>query len=181
MLRSKATLLATTAALAAIISGGAAAASADSGATGATGTTGTTGTTGATGATATIVVNGAGFDTVDASTPTATMQTDYLGALESALTDAHTKAAALAAAVGDTLGAAQNITEQSNDSNGCSGGPMVFARGSAPTPAVAGPTSKKSHHHSKTRKTTAQIADVATSSTCTIEADVTVTYAMSPS
>lgn len=182
MLHSKATLLATAAALAGAISGGVAAASADttgaSGASGASGATGTIGSTGATGTAATITVNGAGFATLDSTAALTVMQSDYLGALTSALGDAHAKAAALAAAVGDTIGAVTNITEQSNDSYGCAG-PVNFAAGGvargAPTPAT--PTSHKSHGH-KPKKATARIVDDTTTS-CTIEADVTVTYSMS--
>jgi hypothetical protein len=184
MLRSKATLLATAAALAATVSGGITAANADttgaSGATGATGTTGTTGATGTTAPAATITINGAGYATVDSNAPTATMQSDYLGALESALGDAHAKAAALAADAGDTLGPVENITEQSNDSYGCSG-PVAFGRASSSVrpPSPAGPAGKKHHRHRKAVKpTVARIADE-TPSSCTVEADVTVTYALS--
>ncbi len=188
MLRSKATLLVTTAALAAMISGGIAAANADTGGgatstegtTGASGATGTTGTTGATGPAATITINGAGFANVDPNAPTATMQSDYLGALESALGDAHTKAVAIAAAAGEALGAVQNITEQSTDSEGCSG-PVAFSvAGSAShAPSAAGPPAKKHRRHHKAPKATARIADESTSS-CGLEADVTVTYALLP-
>jgi hypothetical protein len=48
-------------------------------------------------------------------------------------------------------------------------------------PAVSpGSPKKKTPHGSKPKKATAQIAAVTTSSSCTIEADITVTYAMSP-
>ena len=183
MLRSKATLLATAAALAGAISGGVAAASADttgaSGASGATGATGSTGSVAAAGVAATITVNGAGFATVNTTDPVTVMQTDYMGALTSALGDAHTKAAALAGAVGDTLGPVTTITEQSNDGYGCAG-PVNFAAGGVArgAPAPAGPATHKSHGHTKPHKATARIADD-TTSTCTIEADVTVTYSMS--
>ena len=54
---------------------------------------------------------------------------------------------------------------------------VLFAKG-APSSAPA-PGKKHKHHGSKTKNATARIADT-TASTCTIEADVTVTYAMAP-
>jgi uncharacterized protein YggE len=150
------------------------------GTSGASGSTGTTGATGATSAAATITVNGAGFATIDSNAPSATVQADYLDALESAVVDAHTKASALAAEVGGTLGAVQNLTEQTSDSDGCSG-PAVFgasgvAKRSQPVPAP----SRKPHNRGKTRKAKARAADAGPTA-CSLEADVTVTYAMSAS
>lgn len=181
MPRPTAVLLAALACLGGVVSGTIAAAQADTGSTGSTGSTastGTTGSTGSTGAPATITVNGAGFATVDSSAPIATFQTDYLGALSAAVTDAHTKAGALATQVGDTLGAVQSVTEQSNDSGGCNGGPVMFAAtpGAARSTGSGAPTTHKPKH--KHHKATARMAD-ATSQTCTLEADVTVTYSMS--
>jgi hypothetical protein len=180
MHRPNAALLAALACLGGTISGTIAAAQADTGTTGSTGataSTGTTGTTGSTGAPATITVNGAGFATVGSSAPTATFQTDYLAALSAAVTDAQTKAGALATQVGDSLGPVQSITEQSNDNSGCDG-PVMFAA----TPGVArgAPSTAPKPHKPKHKdhKATARIADD-TSQTCTIEADVTVTYSMS--
>jgi len=176
MIRTKAAL-AVAACLAGVVSGSIAGAQAD------TGSTGSTGTTGATSATAaTITVNGAGTLTVDSSAPRATVQASYLTALGGALTDAHTKASALAAQIGDTLGAVENITEQSNDI-GCTG--VMFAAGTARGAPVPTVSPKKKHHSSKPKAATLALpavvraADVTTSS-CTLEADVTVTYAMAP-
>jgi hypothetical protein len=195
MIRSRATLLATATALVAIVAGGIAAANADTGAsgasgtigasttsgnTGATGVTNTTGATGTTGAAATITVNGAGFATIDPNAPAATVQAAYLDALESAVTDAHRKAAAVAAAVGNTLGTVQNITEQTNDSDGCTGPVMYRASGAAKHRPATGMPSRRARGHRKSRKATARIADAATNA-CTLEADVTLTYAMSAS
>jgi hypothetical protein len=123
------------------------------------------------------------------------MHASYLAGLASAVSDAQAKASALAAQVGDSLGAVENITEQSND-DGCSG--VVFAAGTAkgaPVPVASpGTTSKKkSHGKPKPKAGTlerataatlaipaiARIADDSVTS-CTIEADVTVTYAMAP-
>jgi uncharacterized protein YggE len=207
MIRTKAAL-AVVACMAGVVSGSIAGAQADSSATGATGTTG------ASGAPATITVNGSGAATIDSSISGSAAQTVYLTALGDALSDAHTHATTLAGAVGDTLGAVENITEQSNDGSPCSG--VMFAAGTAksgaPVPAVSPGTSKKKHH-SKPKATAmiatpmsasgtgaaagaistpagvgatvtmpaiARIADVVSTS-CAIEASVTVTYAMSPS
>ncbi len=183
MIPSKAAL-AIAACLAGVVSGSIAAAQADTSSTGATGTTGTTGTP------ATITVNGAAPATADSNDTTATVEASYLAALGNALTDAHTKAAALASAVGDTLGSVENITEQSSDNGGLCYG-QVFARAGtssgAPVPAVSPGSKKKKKSHPSVKKAStlaipaiARIADDTTTS-CTIEADVTVTYAMAPS
>jgi len=175
MLRTKAVLATATAALVAAVGGSLAAAQAD--ATGASGTTGATGTTAA--SPATVTVNGAGFVTADASASAATFQADYLTALGSALSDAKTKATMLATGSGDTLGAVQNITEQSNDNGGCAS-PM-FAAGSAKSVPAVAPTPKKHRKHPAAPRATAiaRAADT-TITSCTVSADVTVTYAMSP-
>jgi hypothetical protein len=180
MIRTK-TALAVAACIAGVASGSIAAAQADS--------TGSTGTTGATGGTpATITVNGAGTISADSSDSSATLQASYLTALGSALADAHTHAATLAAAAGDTLGVVENITEQSNDGASICSGP-VFAAGTArgaPVPTVAPATSKKKKPHASKPKAaavgSAEILRTAviSTTTCTIEADVTVTYAMAP-
>ena len=173
MIRSRAALAAA-ACLAGACAGSIGAAQADTGSTGATGTTGASGA-----AAATITVNGSATADLPTGATSDTVNSTYLGALSSALTNAHAKAASLSAAVGDTLGAVQNITEQSNSSGLCSG-PEVFAKGApsvAPTPAHK-PTHKPSHHPTKTKGAKARMADVTT--TCTVEADITVTYTMAP-
>jgi ribonuclease HI len=176
MIRSRAAL-AVAACLAGVVSGSIAAAQAD------TGSTGATGTTGATSAPATITMNGAGSATVDSSASSATVHASYLTALTAALADAKAKGTALAAAAGDTLGVVENITEQTNDGNICSG-PVMFASGTAKgAPSIApAPGAKKRSHHGSKPKATVRIADAIapTTTTCTIEADVTVTYAMAP-
>jgi hypothetical protein len=192
MIRTKAAL-AVAACLAGVISGSIAAAQADTSSTGATGTTGATSTP------ASITVNGAGTISVDSSASKATLQASYLTALGSAVSDAQAKATALTAQIGDTLGVVENITEQSSDGGGFCSGPVFAAAGTAkgaPVPAVSpgsSPNKKKKNHSSKPKAATielptaatvamptiARIADT-TSSTCTIEADVTVTYAMAP-
>jgi len=134
---------------------------------------------------ATITVNGAAIVTVDPSADAATQNAGYLGALGSAVTNAQTKATALATQVGDTLGAVQNITEQSSYSGGDFCGNRVFlgaatSKGSAPAAGPAVGSHKKKPHPSSKPKATARIADVVAPTTCSIEADVTVTYAMAP-
>lgn len=182
MFRSKASLVAVVACLAGVISGSIAAAQASTGATGTTGTTGATGATAPTPTPATITVNGSGAVTVDMNAPTATVQSAYMTALGSALTDAHTKASALATQVGDTLGAVQSITEQSNDLGVCSNRVMYASSGVAKGRGVPAPASSPSKKHHKAKphpKATARIADEQPPTTCAVEADITVTYAMS--
>ncbi|MGD1050094.1 MAG: SIMPL domain-containing protein [Solirubrobacteraceae bacterium] len=203
MIRTKAAL-AVVACMAGVAAGSIAAAQADSSGTGATGATGATGSNGAV---ATITVNGSGAVTADPSVTGSVAQADYLTALGDALTDAHTHATTLAGAIGDTLGAVQNITEESNDNDVCSVLPFAAstAKGGAPVPTVSPGTSKKKHHGSSKPKKAARIAmpmsaaagggvsggpaavpaiprtaDIVSTS-CSIEASVTVTYAMSPS
>jgi hypothetical protein len=195
MIRSKATL-AVAACLAGVISGSIAVAQADT-------STGATGATGTSASAATITVNGDSTVTLDSDASAATIQSSYLTALEAAVTDARTKAVALSAQVGDSLGAVTNITEQTNDGpDACSG--VVFAagtaRGTASVPTVAPSTSKKKSKPKPKPKAKAiasppaaavvsppaataiplpiaRTADV-TPSSCTVEAQVTVTYSM---
>jgi uncharacterized protein YggE len=179
MIRTKAMLVSAAAAacLAGVAAGSIGAAQAD------TSTTATT--TSPSPSPATITVNGAAIATVDPSANVATQHAGYLAALGSAVTDAQTKATALATQIGDKLGTVENLTEQSNYSGGGFCGNRVFAstgvaKGSPPTPgSTPGSPGKKGHHGSKP-KATARLADVVAPTTCTIEADVTVTYAMAP-
>jgi len=133
---------------------------------------------------ATITVNGASIVTVDPNADVATQNAGYLAALGTAVTNARTKATTLATQVGDTLGAVQNVTEQSNYSGGDFCGNRVFvgaatSKGSTPAGRPAGSPKKKPHQSTKP-KATVRIADVVAPTTCSIEADVTVTYAMAP-
>lgn len=183
MIRTKAMLI--SAAAAACLAGVAASSiGAAAAATSTTSTSTSPTTTAPTTMPATITVNGAAIVTVDPSADVATQNAGYLGALGSAVTNAQTKATALATQVGDTLGAVQNITEQSSYSGGDFCGNRVFlgaasSKGSAPAagPSVSSHKKKKPHVSSKP-KATARIADVVAPTTCSIEADVTVTYAM---
>jgi uncharacterized protein YggE len=133
---------------------------------------------------ATITVNGAAIATVDPNADVATQHAAYLTALGSAVTDAQTKATALATQVGDKLGTVENLTEQSSYSGGGFCANRIFASTGVakgvPVPAsTPGSPGKKPHHGTKP-KATARIADIVAPTTCTIEADVTVTYAMAP-
>ena len=177
MLRTKTVLATATAALVAAVGGSLGAAQADT-----TGASGTTGATGTTAVSATITVNGAGFVTENQSASSSTFHADYVTALGDALTDAKAKATMLATQAGDTLGVVQSITEQSNDNSGCAS-PMFAASGAAKGAASVAPTPRKKHrkHHAPVRVTAVARAADDTNSTCTLEADVTVIYAMSPS
>jgi uncharacterized protein YggE len=186
MIRTKAMLV--SAAAAACLAGVAASsigAAAAATSTTSTSTTTSPATTAPTTTPATITVNGAAIVTVDPSADVATQNAGYLGALGSAVTNAQTKATALATQVGDTLAAVQNITEQSSYSGGDFCGNRVFvgaatSKGSAPAAGPAVGSHKKKPHPSSKPKATARIADVVAPTTCSIEADVTVTYAMAP-
>jgi len=185
MIRTRAMLVSATAAacLAGVAAGSIGAAQATTASTGTTGTTGTTATT-ATSTPATITVNGAAIATVDTSVDVATQHAAYLTALGNAVSDAQTKANALATQVGDKLGAVQNLTEQSSYSGGGFCGTRVFmgasgvAKGAPSVAPARRPSKKKAHPAVTLKNATAQISDVAAPTTCTIEADVTVTFAM---
>jgi uncharacterized protein DUF541 len=184
MIRTRALLVSATAAacLAGVAAGSIGAAQATT-STGTTGTTGATATPG-TSTPATITVNGAAIATVDTSADVAAQHAAYLTALGNAVTDAQTKANALATQVGDKLGAVQTLTEQSSYSGGGFCGNRVFmgasgvAKGVPSVAPARHPSKKKGHHASMLMTAPAQISDVAVPTTCTIEADVTVTYAM---
>jgi hypothetical protein len=176
MPRTRTLLASAVAALVAATAGSLGAAQADS-----TGPSGATGSTGA--PTATVTVNGAGFVTVDQSASTAAFQSAYMTALGSALSDAKAKATLLATQSGATLGAVQTITEQSNDNGGCAS-PIFAAQGRAKGAPSTAPA-PVSHHRKHTKAAVhhaaaalARAADV-TNTSCTVEADVTVTYGMS--
>jgi uncharacterized protein YggE len=171
MLRSKVALTAAVCCLVGALCGSVAGAQAD--------TTGATGATGSIGASPrTITVNGSSTFTVPSSASPSTASSDYLTALESALTDAHTKAAALSTSAGATLGTVQNITEQSSDGGLCS--VRVFAKAVGSTHGAPAPKPGKKHHKKKgTLRRLARIADDSSNNTCSAEADVTVTYSIS--
>jgi uncharacterized protein YggE len=175
MIPTKQAALAIAACLAGALGSGVVAAQADSSVTP---PTGATAATAAPAAPATITINGSGSVTLDAGASTGDVSSGYLSALTAALGDAHTKAAALSAAVGDTLGAVENVTEQSTDDGLCSG-PVFMNAAGAPTTATSTP-GKHSHHKAKPSHKVARIA-IAAQTSCTVTADVTVTWTMAPS
>ena len=137
--------------------------------TGATGTTGVTSTA----APDTIVVNGSDTITIPTGSPTSTADSTYQSALGGALTDAGQKATFIASQVGATLGPITNVTETSDSSDLCQSA-ILFAPGTAK--ATTTPSKHKTHHGPLIRAVTADSSD-----SCSVEADVTVTYTMTPS
>jgi uncharacterized protein YggE len=162
MTRSRTTLLAITAVLAGASLSGLGVAQADNSTT-------------PTAATSTIVVNGTDTITIDPSSSDATQQATYQTALGDALTNAGQKATFIATQVGATLGAVTNVTENSDSSGELCGGPILYAAGTA-TPTTS--TGGKAKHKKARRLDPAVIVDPV--SQCSIEADVTVTYGMTP-
>ncbi len=122
-----------------------------------------------------IVVNGTDTITIDPSSSDATQQTTYQTALGDALTNAGQKATFIATQIGATLGVVTNVTETSDSSGVLCGGPILYAAGTAKPGASTG---GKPKHKKVRRMNTAVIVDPV--SQCSIQADVTVTYAMTP-
>jgi uncharacterized protein YggE len=122
---------------------------------------------------ATIVVNGTDTITLDPSASDATQQATYQTALGGALTDASQKASFIASQVAATLGAVTNVTETSDSSDLCQG-PIVYAAGGTAKPGKPIPVTTRH------KATVMAIAPIDPSSQCSIEADVTVTYDMTP-
>jgi uncharacterized protein YggE len=120
----------------------------------------------------TIVVNGTDTITLDPSASDATQQATYQTALGDALTDAGQKASFIATQIGATLGAVSNVTETSDSSNLCQG-LIPYAAGTAKS---GRPTTVPAKH----KATVIRIATISPISECSIEADVTVTYDMTP-
>jgi uncharacterized protein YggE len=159
MTRSRTTLLAVTAVLAGACLSGLGVAQADNSTTTAS----------------TIVVNGTDTITIDPSSSDATQQTTYQTALGDALTNAGQKATFIATQIGATLGAVTNVTENSDSSGELCGGPILFGAGTAKPET---PNAGKPKHKKVRRMNVPVITDPV--SECTIEADLTVTYAMTP-
>jgi hypothetical protein len=161
----------------------------------------------ASGAPETIVVNGSDTETIASDADAATQQSTYETALAAAVANAGVKANVIATALGATLGSVDNVTEESSSSGdlcetylpveAASGG----ANGNAPTTTSTSTTGHKKKH--KKHKAGALVRGVAASvpvgvptpgpvghgtvmfssadtsnDTCSIEADVTVTYEM---
>jgi hypothetical protein len=165
--RQRTTLIALAALIAGVGASQLGSASADS--TGASGTTGASGVT----ASDTIVVNGSDAATLPSGTTEATAQSSYQTALGAALTDAGQKATFIAQQIGATLGPITNVTETSDSSNLCTG-PIMYAQGAKPT------ASTPSSRHKKAKHSPLIQAIIDPVGSCSVEADVTVTYAMTP-
>jgi uncharacterized protein YggE len=153
---------------------------------------------------ATIVVNGTDTITLTGANPSQSdIQATYQSALGGALTNAGQHATFIAGQINATLGPITNVTETSSSSDMCEG-PIMYASG-APVPATgANGSSKRKHHTAKAPLAVMRVAPVAASagpvrasgaaipvpvhttaiidpnSSCSVEADVTVTYAMTP-
>jgi hypothetical protein len=169
--RHRTTLIALAALVAGIGASQLGSAQADS-STGSSGTTGTTGTTTSI-STDTITVNGSDVTTLPAGSDQPTVQATYQTALGDALTNAKQKATFIAQQIGATLGSITNVTETSNSSSLCTG-PIMFAQGSRP---AAAPSTRR-HHKVKAGALVRTAIDPINA--CNVEADVTVTYAMTP-
>jgi len=120
----------------------------------------------------TIAVTGTDTIDIDSSASQAVQQTTYQTALGDALTNAGTKAAFIATQIGATLGSITNVTETSDPSDLCQG-PIFLPAVSGSAPATTGAR----HHHKKARLVHAATG---TDGDCSIEADVTVAYEMTP-
>ena len=121
----------------------------------------------------TIVVNGTDTIAAVADSSAADDQSTYQTALASAITDAQTKASLIANQIGATLGSITNVTENSDSSDLCQG-PIPLAATAKPT-STPGASSHRKHR----RAARAVSADVIANG-CSIEADVTLTFDMTP-
>jgi uncharacterized protein YggE len=130
---------------------------------------------------ATIVVNGTDTMTIDPTSTDAVQQATYQTVLGGALTNADQKATFIATQIGATLGSVTNVTETSDSSDLCEEGPIPLyaASGAKPTHSSA-PTTTKGKGKSKAKAQLVRTAIIDPTSECSIEADVTVTYDMTP-
>lgn len=167
MTRHRTTLIALAALIAGVGASQLGSAQADNSSTGASGTTGATATT----SSDTIIVNGSDVMTLASGTDQSTAQSTYQTALGNALTNASQKATFVAKQIGATLGPITNVTETSDSSNLCTG-PILYAQGSKPRSTPSG------RHKVKHGPMVPAIIDPVGS--CNIQADVTVTYSMTP-
>lgn len=170
MTRQRTTLIALAALIAGIGASQLGSAQADSSSTGASGTTGATGAT-ATTSSGTIIVNGSDVVTLPSGTDQSTVQSNYQTALGNALTNAGQKATFIANQIGATLGPIANVTESSGSGSLCAG-PILYAPG---VKSQSTPSSRRKVKHGPMIR--AMIDPVGS---CSVEADVTVTYSMTP-
>jgi hypothetical protein len=124
----------------------------------------------------TIVVNGTDTITLAPDAPDATVQSTYQTALGDAITNASGKATFIATQIGATLGSITNVTETSDSSNLCQSR-ILYAQGVA-TPGTSKPTARTPHKKKHNGPLVRAIIDP--TSTCSVEADVTVTYDITP-
>jgi uncharacterized protein YggE len=132
-----------------------------------------------------ISVNGTGGASVPDGATNAQQQAAYDQALSAAITDAQTKAQAVARQLSLTVGPLESFTEESDDYLGyCGVGflPGVAAAGvsgNASTPATAGTSSQLTPIPAKAKKRKAKKKahkSQSTTNTCQLEADVTLVY-----
>jgi uncharacterized protein YggE len=135
---------------------------------------------------ATIVVNGTATLNAAPDADSATQQSTYMTALGDAITNAASKASAVASQIDATLGSIENVTETSDSSGDLCGGwvePLQASAGrpstTPATPSGSGSKKKKSKKAGVVRRAGPAVI-VADPSMCSIEADVTVTYDMTP-
>jgi uncharacterized protein YggE len=126
---------------------------------------------------ATIVINGTDTITLAPNSPDATVQSTYQTALGGAITNASAKATFVATQIGATLGSVSNVTETSDSSDLCQSR-ILYAQGVA-SPGTAKPTARTPHKKKHTNGPLIRTFVDPTSS-CSIEADVTVTYNITP-
>jgi len=162
--RQRTTLIALAALIAGVGASQLGSAQADNSSTGPTGATATTSSD-------TIIVNGSDVMTLPTGTDQTTAQSTYQTALGDALTNASQKATFIANQIGATLGPITNVTETSDSSNLCTG-PILYAQGAKPQ------STPSSRHKVKHAAMVPAIIDPVGS--CNVEADVTVTYSMTP-
>jgi uncharacterized protein YggE len=133
-----------------------------------------------------ITVNGAGSASVPSGASIAQQQSAYDAALAAAITDAQTKARAVAQQLALTLGTVQSFTEDSYDYLGYCGF-SVFegaasvgsaAPAAAPTSRIGGsnvtPIPAKAHHHKKHKHKAKKASSE--ENTCEVQAEATIAY-----
>jgi uncharacterized protein YggE len=135
---------------------------------------------------ATIVVNGTATLSAPPDADSATQQSTYMTALGDAISNAASKASAVASQIDAALGSIENVTETSDSSGDLCGGwvePLQADAGrpttTTATPSASGSKKKKNKKADVVRRAGPAVI-VADPSMCSIEADVTVTYDMTP-
>jgi len=143
---------------------------------------------------ATIVVNGSDAITIAPDSDSPTQQSTYMTALGDAITNAGVKATAIATQIGATLGPVENVTETSDSGGGLCQGFFEPLAANAKTPTASSGVSssdakKKKHEkagpfqpaHTSAVLRGGPAVIITDPPSCSIEADVTVTYDMTSS